>query len=175
MGEEPTATQVRAKESMVDVQWDASELPFGHEVGVHFGPFPKDDKLALMLGPKGCCEDGLRELCWRQNGPFLLAEVVDLNGIWKERKEDFKAQVEIPILYGMGTMDWLWKHENVHLEIFTRGFAKAPRVEGAIIAGSPHAIEWSPMAGGWWLRVFGWAAEVTASRNMEVLGLKEFN
>ncbi|KAF2167763.1 hypothetical protein M409DRAFT_21914 [Zasmidium cellare ATCC 36951] len=174
LGEEPTAAMLRGSERLGSVKWKEGELPLGQEEDVHIGPFGKEDKLALMLGPEGCCGEELRELCWRQNTPFLLNEVVDLNGVWRERKEVFKGRVEIPVLYGVGTMEWLWKHEGRHVEMFTRGFVKAPRVEGAVISGAPHAIEWSPMAGGWWLRVFGWAAEVTASREVEGWGLEEF-
>ncbi|KAK4495576.1 hypothetical protein PRZ48_012844 [Zasmidium cellare] len=174
LGEEPTQTMMRGNERLGNAKWDPSELPLGNEEGVHIGPFLKEDKIALMLGPEGVCEEGLRELVWKQNTPFPLSEVVDLNGVWQERKEEFKAKVEIPVLYGIGTMEWLWKSEERHLEMFTKGFVKAPRVEGAVVKGAPHAIEWSPMAAGWWLRVFGWATEVAASREVESWDVKGF-
>ena len=37
---------------------------------------------------------------------------------------------------------------------------KAPRVEGAIIEGAPHAHDYGRTSRGWWIRCFGWAIEV---------------
>lgn len=174
IGEEPLQTSLDATKKMLAPEWTPTDLPLGHEEGVHFGPFTKEDKIALMLGPPGCCDDSLGDLCWTQNTPFLLAEIVSLNGVWKERKNPFKALVEIPVLYGIGTMEWLWKYERRHVEMFTGGFVKAPRVEGAVIRGAPHAVEWSPLAGGWWLRVMGWAVEVSTSLGVEGRGVREY-
>ena len=170
-GDEQTMTVQKASAAMATVQHNPEDIPFGTDPALHIGPFPKNEKIALMLGPEGCCDPELYELCWRQNTPFFLGEVIDMSGVWVQSREAHKAAVNIPVLYGMGELEWIWKSDRTHVDTFTKGFVNAPRVEGATIDGAPHAVEWSRVGPAWWLRVFGWAGEVAVSKAMEEMNL----
>ena len=173
IGEVPTETLL--KHHREDTLFQYEDLPYGHDSKIHAGPFTKANKIALMLGPPGSVEEGLDEILWKQNAPFIQGELVDLLGMWIAKKEWYKARVRMPVLYALGTMDWLGQSKHEHLELFNKDFVNAPRVEGAIIENAPHAIEWSPMAAGWWLRVFGWAAEVTTTEDMNERNLQRYD
>ncbi|KAF7195835.1 hypothetical protein HII31_02852 [Pseudocercospora fuligena] len=173
-GTEPTQAIIEARGKFATNVYDPNDFPFGHNPEVHIGPFLKEDKISLMMGSEGTCDPALRELCWKQNTPFFLDEVINMGSVWQARSEELKADVTIPVLYAMGTQEWLWKHTKAHVDDFTKGFINAPRIEGALITGAPHAIEWSRVGAGWWTRVFGWAAEVTAGLEIAKLGLKDY-
>jgi len=47
-----------------------------------------------------------------------------------------------------------------NVDAFLKDFTNAPRVEGAVIQGAPHAIDLGRTSRGWWIRCFGFAIEV---------------
>lgn len=144
-------------------EYSPSQLPPGWDSNVHTPPYYSKDKVKLMLGSKGMCDSDLGSLVWKQTTPLFIGEVTDLVGMWLEKKAAYKADVRIPVLYGLGEHDWIWKSDKEDMDTICAEFTNSPRVEGAVVKNAPHAIELSKVSRGWWIRVFGWAIEVAGS------------
>ena len=87
LGEVPTATMLQhaSKGTMWSIRDE--DVPPGNDPNIHVGPFTRENKLALMLGPSGTCDPDLDALLWKQNSPFLTAELTDLNSMWIQRSD----------------------------------------------------------------------------------------
>ena len=145
-------------------EYQESQLPFGQDSSIHVPPYYQHNKEELMLGPPGLTSPELRPLIWKQNTPFHIQEVMDLAGTWPIGRPAYQQGVKIPVLYGLGEYEWIWKASREKVDLFCGEFSSAPRVEGACVEGAPHAIELSEAGRGWWIRVFGWAIEVAVGQ-----------
>jgi hypothetical protein len=126
-------------------------------------PIKEEDKKDLMLGPEGLSDPDLRPLIWKGNAVWYVGEIMDMVGTWPNNKKKYMQGVKIPVLYGMGEYDFVWKSKREDVEGFAKKFLNAPRVDAASVEGACHALELSRIARGWWTRVLGWTLEVAQS------------
>ncbi|KAK0954051.1 hypothetical protein LTR91_023515 [Friedmanniomyces endolithicus] len=149
---------------MSDPHREPNEIPPGQDARIHIPPMKPDTMADLMCGPEGVVPDNkVRGLVKHAIQPFLTAEVTEMGAWWPQHASKYKAGVEIPILYALGEYDWVWQGSKRNVDAFCKGFVNAPRIEGAVVAGAPHAIHLGRTGGGWWVRCFGFAIEVAES------------
>lgn len=162
-GVEPTQTRLTNSGGNPEDKHPAPEdIPLAQDDAIHLQPFQGRTKLDLMLGPEGLADEKLRPLVKKQTNPFLIGEIMGMMA-WPDKDVEYKAKLKIPVLYAIGSHDWVWKAERRTVDAFTSGFTSSERVEGAMIKGAGHALELSPVSRGWWARACGWAVEVTES------------
>lgn len=102
-----------------------------------------------------------------QDHPVVEREREDLlNGAWDKYRHKFSDEINIPIMFGQAEHDFFWEGSTQQVEEVKNSFPNCPRFEGGIVAGAPHAIEWSHCSHGWYARCFGFALEVTAAYGM---------
>ena len=87
---------------------------------------------------------------------------------WFDRGEMHASKVIVPTMFKMGDTDWLFHISPGIMEGYRAQFKAAERFDWSIIQGGPHALEWSSMAYGYYLRCFGWACEVTSARDRQL-------
>ncbi|CEJ89756.1 hypothetical protein VHEMI05581 [[Torrubiella] hemipterigena] len=167
------ATEIRTQKSaaLATNELTPDDIPLGQDVTVHTPPFKTTDKQDLMLGPSELTESSLRALISKQTTPFLQGEIMDMIGVWPNKATAYKALVRLPVLYGLGSHDWIWRAERRTVDEFLKGFTASERVEGAVVQGAGHAIELSPVNAGWWARMFGWAMEVAGGLEVQKRGI----
>jgi pimeloyl-ACP methyl ester carboxylesterase len=128
--------------------------------------YPVDVKSELMLGVRdlGLCDDSMYSMIESQNVPMTREELVSGIG-WFPQPEvmrEYCAKVTVPVLYGLGQDDFLWHGSMEHVDEFKKLFPNSPSFEGSLVRGALHAIEWSKAGQGWYVKCFGWAAQVVA-------------
>jgi pimeloyl-ACP methyl ester carboxylesterase len=128
--------------------------------------YPVDVKSELMLGVRdlALCDDSMYSMIESQNVPMTREELVSGIG-WFPQPEvmrEYCAKVTVPVLYGLGQDDFLWHGSMEHVDEFKKLFPNSPSFEGSLVRGAPHAIEWSKAGQGWYVKCFGWAAQVVA-------------
>lgn len=162
-GVEPTQTRLANSAVNPEDKHPAPEdIPLGQDDTIHLQPFRGATKLDLMLGPEGLADATLRPLVKKQTTPFLIGEIMGMVA-WPDVDAEYMAKVTIPVLYALGSHDWVWKAERRTADAFASKFVNSKRVEGAMINGAGHTLELSPVSRGWWARACGWALEVTES------------
>ncbi|TKA76319.1 hypothetical protein B0A55_04201 [Friedmanniomyces simplex] len=146
---------------MSDPHREPHEIPPGQDEKIHTPPLKPPTMVDLMCGPAGLEPDTkLRDLVKKAFQPFLAAEATEMDGWWPQHAAKYKAGVKLPILYALAEYDWVWQGNQRNVEAFCRGFVHAPRVEGGVVEGAPHAIDLGRTSRGWWVRCFGFAIEV---------------
>ncbi|KAK4971595.1 hypothetical protein LTR42_007323 [Elasticomyces elasticus] len=149
---------------MADPHREPHEIPVGQDERIHTPPFKTSSRTDLMCGPKGLeSDETLRGLIEKGALPFLAAEPAELTGWWPQNRARYMAGVDIPIMYALGEYDWIWQGSKRNVVAFSEHFINAPRVEGALVEGAPHAIDLGRTRRGWWVKCFGFAMEVAAS------------
>ncbi|KIW22797.1 uncharacterized protein PV07_11061 [Cladophialophora immunda] len=103
------------------------------------------------------------------NTSMSLGEFEDGSFHWLDYWSDYAKEVKVPIMYGMGEHDALWKATRESVQEFAREFTGSPRVESGIVLGAPHCIELSYWGPGWVARCLGFAAECAAAEGVSRL------
>jgi len=126
--------------------------------------FPPEIKQVLMLSEPefDCYDPGVVKQLAVQDTYMLLGEVVDLNAYWFKYWRQYSDAVKVPIFYAMGEHDWLWVATKETVQEFVDCFPNSERVDGNLVGGAPHALEWWWGSRGWYARCFGWGSEVCA-------------
>lgn len=124
--------------------------------------FPAQIKQLIMLSEPefNCADPELLPLVDAQTAALPIEEMRDYRTMWASYSAEYAPCVEIPILYGMGEHDWLWKSDEDSMKAFRAPFKKCKRFDSEMIAGSPHALEWGWRADEWYEMVFRFANEV---------------
>ena len=97
---------------------------------------------------------------------MFVEEVQELLGSWPARLHQSAPLVKIPLMIAVSEHDWLWEGSKQHLATWTELFEQSPKVDGALILGAPHALEWWKGSNAWFIKCFGWALEVVASQSI---------
>jgi pimeloyl-ACP methyl ester carboxylesterase len=108
--------------------------------------FVPEVKQALMLSdPKvNCYDPEVAKQMPVQEHTMMTDELIDLNALWFTYWKKYADEVKVPILYALGEHDWLWHGNKEHAQDFLGCFPKSKRVEGGVVAGAPHTLQW------WW-------------------------
>ena len=126
---------------------------------------PLEIKRLMMLSDAelNCYDPEVLKKLPGQHVSGMPEELVDLNVHWDTYWRGYADQIEVPILSALGEHDWLWEGTNEHLQEWMSCFPKSERVEGGVVAGAPHALEWWWGSHAWYVRCFGWGSEVCTS------------
>ncbi|KIW92258.1 uncharacterized protein Z519_07242 [Cladophialophora bantiana CBS 173.52] len=100
------------------------------------------------------------------NTSMSLGEFEDGSFHWMEYWLTYAKEVKVPIMYGMGEHDALWKATKETVQDFAREFTGSPRVESGVVLGAPHCVELSYWGPGWVARCLGFAAECAAAEGV---------
>lgn len=148
----------------IDRSTEFTPPPGTPQPGRDFG-FPREIKEPLMLSDAklNCYDPEVLKQMSVQDVNMMTDESTDLNGPWWTYWRTYAEQIKSPILYALGEHDWLWYGTTEHLQEFMSCFPKSERVEGGIVAGAPHALEWWWGSHAWYVRCFGWGSEVCTS------------
>ncbi|KAH0842188.1 hypothetical protein AYO21_00187 [Fonsecaea monophora] len=130
--------------------------------------WPLEVKDGPMFGdPKlGRAPPEILEMGSDLNTSMSLGEFEDGTFHWADYWADYAKEVKVPIMYGMGEHDALWKASRVTVQDFARHFTGSPRVESGIVLGAPHCIELSYWGRGWMTRCLGFAQECAAAEGV---------
>jgi pimeloyl-ACP methyl ester carboxylesterase len=133
--------------------------------------YPVDSKSELMLSAQdlALCDESMYSMIESQNVPMTREELVSGIGWFQEPEviQEYCGKVTMPVLYGLGEHDFLWEGSMEHVDDFRKLFPNNPSFEGSLVKGAPHAIEWSKIGQGWYLKCFGWAAQVVADFDLQ--------
>ncbi|KIX99114.1 uncharacterized protein Z520_05575 [Fonsecaea multimorphosa CBS 102226] len=100
------------------------------------------------------------------NTSMSLGEFEDGSFHWSDYWLDYARRVQVPVMYGMGEHDALWKASRDTVHDFAKEFTKSPRVESGVVLGAPHCIELSYWGPGWVARCVGFAVECAAAEGV---------
>lgn len=118
--------------------------------------------LIMLSDPRlHAADEGMRRCIAAQTVEAPSEEAKEcVTGPWATYFPALAAQINIPIMFGVGEHDWLWEGTFDHVKEFSTFFRNCPRFDGSVVQGAPHAIEWSHYGAGWYARSFGFAIEV---------------
>ncbi|OAP63870.1 hypothetical protein AYL99_03097 [Fonsecaea erecta] len=108
----------------------------------------------------------IRDMGEELNTSMSLGEFADGSFQWLDYWQDYAKEIKVPVMYGLGEHDALWKASRETVHDFAREFRGSPRVESGIVLGAPHCIELSYWGPGWILRCLGFAAECAATEGV---------
>lgn len=95
------------------------------------------------------------------------AEVYDINIQWPTYWSEYAKDVRVQVLYSVGDRDTLWHLDAETIQEFKRAFESSPWVESRLMLNAPHHLEYSYQCSGFLLRVFGFALECAAARDIQ--------
>lgn len=95
-------------------------------------------------------------------------EITDATFTWLDYWLDYAKGVKVPIMYGMGEHDALWKTTKDNVEAFAQSFTSSPRVERGVVLEAPHCIELSYWGPGWTLRCLGFSIECACAEGVKM-------
>ena len=129
--------------------------------GRDFSYLPEVKQVLMLSDPKlNCYDPEVAKQMSIQDHNMMTAELIDLVALWFTYWKKYADEVKVPILYALGEHDWLWQGTTEHVQDFMRCFPKSERVQGGLVAGGPHALEWWWGSKAWYARCFGWGSEV---------------
>jgi hypothetical protein len=128
--------------------------------GRDFGFVPEVKQVLMLSDPNlNCYDPEVVKQMPVQEHKMMTDELIDLRALWFTYWKKYADEVTVPIMYALGEHDWLWHGNKEHAQDFMGCFPKSERVEGGIVAGGPHALEWWWGSKGWYARCFGWGSE----------------
>lgn len=90
-------------------QGEPGEPPLGQDDRLHIPPFPREDRVDLLCGPSGYEQDqSMRDTIGRNATPFLVSEIMEMDGWGVPDKLKYKSAVRIPVMYALPEYDWVW-------------------------------------------------------------------
>ena len=95
------------------------------------------------------------------NNPLPSDELHDINITWVTYMHKYMEQIKVPVMYGIGEFDALWKSRKDLVERYRLSFTSSPRVDGCVVPMAPHCIEISHQSRSWLTRCCGFAIECT--------------
>lgn len=99
-----------------------------------------------------------------QDHPSPIGERDDITtGAWQRYWRRYSDAIVLPIMFAQAEFDFFWEGSEQQVIEIRKCFPNCSRFDGSLIRGAPHAIEWSWMASGWYVRAFGFALEITAA------------
>ena len=155
----------RRHDRMVELAPPGHPPPSGREVD-----FPPGVMQILMLSDPSlkCYDPAVLKQIPVQIKRMMTDELIDLVALWFTYWRQYSDNVRVPVLYALGEHDWLWEGNDDPVKEFMAAFPKSERVEGGVVLGAPHALEWWWGSQGWYARCFGWGVEVCTN-----MGLKQ--
>ena len=94
-------------------------------------------------------------------------ELEDGTFYWLDYWHDYARDVKVPVMYGMGEHDGLWKATKENVEDFARAFTSSQRIERGVVLEAPHCMELSRFGRGWITRFVGFAVECAAAEGVQ--------
>jgi pimeloyl-ACP methyl ester carboxylesterase len=95
------------------------------------------------------------------NNPLPSDELHDINVTWITYMHEYMEQIKVPVMYGIGEFDALWKSRKDLVDRYRLSFTSSPRVDGCVVPMAPHCIEVSHQSRSWLTRCCGFAIECT--------------
>jgi hypothetical protein len=86
-------------------------------------------------------------------------ELHDIVVTWVTYMHEYMGQVRVPVMYGIGEFDALWKSGKDLVDRYRLSFTSSPRVDGCVVPMAPHCIEISHQSRSWLTRCCGFAIE----------------
>ena len=93
-------------------------------------------------------------------------ELHDIVVTWVTYMHKYMGQVRVPVMYGIGEFDALWKSGKDFVERYRLSFASSPWVDSSVIPMAPHSIEISYQSRSWLTKCCGFAIECAVKSDL---------
>jgi pimeloyl-ACP methyl ester carboxylesterase len=102
---------------------------------------PPPVKDMLMFGPEGSFDVKLVRDSDVANAPAPKAELVDIVSTWSGKARDVLSRIKVPVHYRQAEVDRLWVMNQGEVDGFVRALAHSPLVDGAMVRGTGHCMD----------------------------------
>ena len=150
---------------------ETSMHPFGSPAGLPSKDkpghlvFTEEAKNTAMFGnaSQGSYDPAVLKHTNRLNTSFAIEEVMHINrekrGWWSYWEQDYAKKLEIPVMFAVGSNDYLWNGSPQAVDKFIAAFSCNHHITGRSIEGAPHALESSKWSVGWYGMCYSFAIQ----------------
>ena len=118
---------------------------------------PAEVKDALMYGPEGSYLQSVRALAHEADFPTPRQELIDIAFEWPRRVREVAPMVDVPIHYRQSEFDNLWVVDQTEVAAFKALFTKSPLVDGELMRGVGHNIDFHRLGAAFQLQQLSFA------------------
>jgi len=89
-------------------------------------------------------------------------ELVDIVSTWHQIARDVLTKIEVPVHYRQAEIDRLWICGKGEVDAFAHALSNAARVDGAMMHGTGHCIDFHPIGRAFQLQQLAFALQCAA-------------
>lgn len=123
---------------------------------------PATVKDSLMYGPEGTYLQSVRALAHEADFPTPRQELIDIVFEWPRLVREVSPRVEVPIHYRQPEFDNLWVVDQTEVASFKAQFARSSRVDGELMRGVGHNIDFHRLGAAFQLQQLAFALACSA-------------
>jgi pimeloyl-ACP methyl ester carboxylesterase len=124
---------------------------------------PAEVKDSLMYGPEGSYLRSARALAHEADSPSPRRELIDIAFEWPRLVLEAAPKVEVPIHYRQPEFDNLWVVDQTEVAAFKALFARSSRVDGELMRGVGHNIDFHRLGASFQLQQLSFALACSIS------------
>jgi len=102
-------------------------------------PVPLKDQ--LMFGPPDTYDDAMPAASYPSNTLVPKAELLEITGVWIERRAETCAAVKLPVHHRQAEFDHLWVTNQGEVDAYKAGFTSAASTDIRLQSGTGHCID----------------------------------
>jgi pimeloyl-ACP methyl ester carboxylesterase len=103
---------------------------------------PPPFKDMKMFGAAGTYDAGAPDASRMADAPAPRQELIDIVSVWPQTVLEVAGRVLVPVHYRQAEQDNLWTVDEREVAGFAAAFARAPRVDAALVRGAGHCIDY---------------------------------